>query len=204
MFFRPEDGHGLPHNPFKAVVAPRPIGWISSVDKNGNANLAPYSFFNGVADTPPMVMFSATGLKEYSDATKDSIVNVRETGQFIVNIVSADMKDAMNASSGLFEHGDDEFVHAGLEKEQGHIVDVPFVKGVAAAMECELWKMIDLPGDNTMVIGSVKGIHLNDAYMVDGIFEITKFRPLARCGYRDYATVDETFALNRPYKQKLG
>lgn len=200
MFYRPEDGHGLPHNPFKAIIAPRPIGWISTVDKQGRANLAPYSFFNGVSDDPPMVMFSATGNKETRDDPKDSIANIRDTGQFVVNIVSEALKDAMNTSSGLYDRGDDEFQHAGLEKAEGQTVGVPFVKSAPAALECELWQEIDLPGTAVMIIGKVKGIHLNDAFLRDGIFDVSLFRPLARLGYRDYMVVDSLFTLNRPYQ----
>ena len=100
MFYRPEiDNHGLPHNPFKAIVAPRPVGWISTLDQDGNANLAPYSFFNGVQDIPPMVMYSTTGRKLGIDEEKDSLTNIRETGEFCVSIVSFDLQDAMNISS---------------------------------------------------------------------------------------------------------
>jgi len=200
MFYHPEDGHGLPHNPFKAIIAPRPIGWISTVDAKGRANLAPYSFFNGVSDDPPMVMFCATGDKEFRTETKDSIANVRETGQFVVNIVSEALKDAMNISCGVYDHGDDEFVHAGLEKEMGQVVDVPFVRDAPAALECELWREIDLPGTGIMMIGTVKCIHLNDAFIKDGIFDVSAFKPLARLGYRDYSVVDNLFSLNRPHQ----
>ena len=200
MFYRPEDGHGLPHNPFKAIIAPRPIGWISSTDKDGRANLAPYSFFNGVTDNPPMVMFASTGLKETGEEIKDSVANIRDTGQFIVNIVSEELKDAMNISSGLYARGEDEFERAGLEKAQGQVVNVPFVKDSPAALECLLWKEVDLPKGGVVIFGEVKGVHLNDKFMRDGIFDVTNFRPLARLGYRDYSVVDNVFSLNRPYQ----
>lgn len=200
MFYRPEDGHGLPHNPFKAIIAPRPIGWISTVDTEGRANLAPYSFFNGVSDDPPMVMFASTGNKETRSEIKDSVANIRDTGVFAVNIVSEALKDAMNTSSGLFDRGDDEFLRAGLEKAQGQAVDVPFVKDAPAALECALWREIDLPSGGMIVIGEVKGIHLNDAHIKDGVFDVTLFKPLARLGYRDYAVIETLFSLNRPYQ----
>ena len=101
MFYRPEDGHGLPHNPFNALITPRPIGWISSRAADGNNNLAPYSFFNGVAYTPPQVMFASTGTKDDQPGTKDSLANIEETGVFCVNIVAFEMRDAMNASSEM-------------------------------------------------------------------------------------------------------
>ena len=115
MFYRPEDGHGLPYNPFNAIVTPRPIGWISTQDSAGNRNLAPYSFFNAVAYVPPQVMFSSTGMKSDQDGTKDSVSNIRKTGVFCVNIVEYSMRDAMNASSAAFAKSADEFIKAGLE-----------------------------------------------------------------------------------------
>ena len=200
MFYRPQDGHPLPHNPFKAMIVPRPIGWISTVDKAGRANLAPYSFFNGVSDTPPMVMFSATGTKEGRDEIKDSVANLRESGEFVVNLVSEAMVDAMNVSSGIYGRGDDEFIRAGLEKLPSETVAPPRVAGAPGALECRLWREVELPGGNIVMIGEVTGIHLDDAHLKDGIFDVTSFRPLARLGYRDYAVVDSVFALNRPYQ----
>ncbi len=118
MFYRPKDGHSLPHNPFNAIVTPRPIGWISTRDAQGRDNLAPYSFFNGVAYVPPQVMFASTGTKADVDGTKDSMANIRETGVFCVNVVEYAMRDAMNASSATLPHGADEFGHAGIEKAE--------------------------------------------------------------------------------------
>jgi flavin reductase (DIM6/NTAB) family NADH-FMN oxidoreductase RutF len=200
MFYRPEDGHGLPHNPFKAIISPRPIGWISSLDTAGRANLAPYSFFNGVSDTPPMVMFSATATKEGNDEIKDSVANIRQTGEFVVNVVSAAMQDAMNTSSGIYPHGEDEFVLAGLEKAPGETVTVPRVAGAPAALECKLEREVVLPGGNIVVIGLVSGIFIDEAHLKDGIFDVTSFRPLARLGYMDYTAVEQVFALKRPYQ----
>ena len=118
MFYRPEDGHGLPHNPFNAIVTPRPIGWISTRDTEGRDNLAPYSFFNAIAYVPPQVMFASTGTKDDRNGTKDSVAVIRETGVFCVNIVSAALQDAMNASSATLPAGSDEFAHAKLEKAE--------------------------------------------------------------------------------------
>jgi len=200
MFYRPGiDAHGLPHNPFKAMVAPRPIGWISTVGADGAVNLAPYSFFNALADDPPMVMFSNTGAKPDRDGVKDSVANIRETGAFATNVVGLDMRDPMNASSGAYEAGLDEFDIAGLEKVPCELIAAPRVKGAAGSFECKLWKVVELPGPaNVMVIGQVVGIHIDEAYLTDGIFDVTKVRPLARLGYRDYAAVTEVFTLNRP------
>ena len=139
--------------------------------------------------------------KEITGGVKDSLANVRDTGEFIVNIVGEAMMDAMNASSGVFAHGEDEFEAAGLAKAPGIVVNVPYVRDSPAALECVLWKEIDLPGPNSVIIGEVRGIHLNDAYMKDGLLDVASYRPLARLGYRDYAVVDKTFALNRPYQQ---
>ncbi|MSU91502.1 flavin reductase family protein [Rhodobacteraceae bacterium 2CG4] len=200
MFYRPGlDPHGLPHNPFKAMVAPRPIGWISTRGADGRVNLAPYSFFNALADDPPMVMFSNTGAKPDRDGVKDSVANIRETGEFATNVVGLAQRDAMNASSGAYEAGVDEFALAGLEKAPCELIAPPRVRGAPGAFECKLWKIIELPGRaNVMVIGEVVGIHIDEACLTDGIFDLAKVRPLARLGYRDYSAVTEIFALNRP------
>mgnify|MGYP000704615993 CR=1 FL=1 len=200
MFYRPNiDDHGLPHNPFKAIVSPRPIGWISTVDASGVANLAPYSFFNAVTDNPPMVMFASTGVKPDQAYSKDSVANIRETGEFVVNIVSLKLKDQMNTSSGALAAGVDEFEHAGITKADCNIVKAPRVAASPAALECKLFKIIDLPGtNNVMVLGEVVGVHLDDTVIVNGIFDVTRYMPLARLGYKDYTAVTDIFALERP------
>ncbi len=199
MFYRPADGHGLPHNPFNALITPRPIGWISTRDSQGHDNLAPYSFFNGVAYEPPQVMFSTTSGKADRDGMKDSASIIEEVGVFCVNVVGYEMRDAMNASSAALPAGEDEFIHAGLEKADCSIINAPRVAGAPAALECKLTKMVQLPGEaNTVVFGEVIGIHLRDDCLVDGKFDATKYQPLARMGYRDYAKVDTVFTLARP------
>lgn len=200
MFYRPGiDDHGLPHNPFKAMVSPRPIGWISSQDAQGQVNLAPYSFFNALADAPPMVMFSNTGTKPDQPFAKDSVANIRATGEFVTNIVGLGMRDAMNASSGPYAAGQDEFEIAGLKKAPSELVSPPRVAGAPGAFECKLWKIIELPGAaNVMVIGEVVGVHIDPTMLRDGIFDVLQYNPLARLGYHDYAAVTELFALNRP------
>jgi flavin reductase (DIM6/NTAB) family NADH-FMN oxidoreductase RutF len=200
MFYRPGlDPHGLPHNPFKALVAPRPIGWISTRDAEGSINLAPYSFFNAIADTPPMVMYSSTGRKIGLDEGKDTVANIRATGEFVVNIVSFALRDAMNASSGNYPAGEDEFARAGLTPAPCREVAPPRVAEAPASLECRAWKVIDLPGAaNTLVIGEVVGVHLADAILVEGRVDVTLYQPMARLGYRDYAVVREVFALRRP------
>ncbi len=199
MFYRPEDGHGLPHNPFNALITPRPIGWISSRAADGNNNLAPYSFFNGVAYTPPQVMFASTGTKDDQPGTKDSLANIEETGVFCVNIVAFEMRDAMNASSEMLPEEVDEFSHAGLTPVECDTINCARIEGAPAALECKLTQIVTLPGAaNRVAFGEVTGIHLRDDCLRDGIFDVTRFQPLARMGYRDYTVVRETFSLARP------
>ncbi|MEN9061997.1 MULTISPECIES: flavin reductase family protein [Ponticoccus] len=199
MFYRPEDGHGLPHNPFNAIVSPRPIGWISTRGADGHDNLAPYSFFNAVAYFPPQVMFSSTSAKPDRGDTKDSLAQIRETGVFCVNIVEYAMRDAMNVTSGPWEKGADEFELAGIEKAQCQTIDCPRVAAAPANLECKLTQVVQLPGAaNFAVFGEVTGIHMRDDCLKDGIFDVLSFNPLSRMGYRDYTVVREKFALKRP------
>ncbi len=199
MFYRPEQGHGLPHNPFNAIVTPRPIGWISTRDGNGEDNLAPYSFFNAVAYTPPQVMFASTSAKDDRGDTKDSVANIRETGVFCVNIVEYAMKDQMNLTSGMYPRGDDEFELAGLPKVQCDTIDCARIGSAPANLECRLTQIVKLEGEfNFAVLGEVTGIHMRDDCLKDGLFDVTHFQPLARLGYRDYASVTKVFSLKRP------
>jgi len=192
MFYRPENGHGLPHNPFNAIVTPRPIGWISTRGADGSDNLAPYSFFNAIAYVPPQVMFASTG-------TKDSVANIRETGVFCVNVVSKALLPAMNTSSGLWPRDTDEFTLTGLAREACETIACARVAEAPAALECRVTQMVPLLGhDNTMVIGEVTGIHLRDDCLIDGRFAYETFTPVGRLGYRDYAFVDDPFQLKRP------
>lgn len=198
MFYRPEDGHGLPHNPFNAIVSPRPIGWIATRGAMGD-NLAPYSFFNAVAYVPPQVMFASTSAKPDRDGTKDSVAQIRETGVFCVNIVAHEMRDVMNASSAALEAGVDEFAISGAVKAQCETIDCPRVADAPAALECKLTQIVQLPGEaNHVVFGEVTGVHLRDDCLVDGRFDVLRFNPLARMGYQDYTTVREAFVLKRP------
>jgi len=199
MFYQPKDGHGLPHNPFKAIVSPRPIAWVSTQDTNGVRNLAPYSFFNALADNPPQVMFASTGKKDDQAEGKDSLSNIRATGVFCINIVEESIRDAMNVSSGPLGKDDDEFTAAGLEAAQCDTIDCPRLVGAPASLECRLTQIVPLLGENNfMAIGEVTGVHLRDNCIVDGIFDVTTYRPLSRLGYKDYAVVDNTFTLARP------
>ncbi len=199
MFYRPEDGHGLPHNPFNAIVTPRPIGWISSRGSDGHDNLAPYSFFNACAYVPPQVMFCSTGAKPDRDNTKDSVSQIRETGVFCVNIVEYAMRDAMNASSEWFSKEVDEFEAAGLEKAACQTIDCARVAGAPANLECRLTQIVQLEGpSNFAVFGEVTGIHMRDDCLKDGRFDVLSYNPLSRMGYRDYTVVRELFELQRP------
>ena len=198
MFYRPEDGHGLPHNPFNAIVTPRPIGWISTRSEIGD-NLAPYSFFNAVAYVPPQVMFSSTGSKPDRENGKDSLSQLRETGVFCVNIVEFAMRDVMNQTSGPWEAGTDEFGLAGIEKAECETIDCPRVAHAPASLECKVTQIVQLPGAaNFVTVGEVIGIHMRDDCIVDGIFDVTRYNPLSRMGYQDYTVVRELFSLKRP------
>ena len=199
MFYEPKNGHGLLHNPFNAIVTPRPIGWISTRGADGHDNLAPYSFFNAVAYVPPQVMFASTGTKQDRDGTKDSVANIRETGVFVVNIVSLALKDAMNMTSGTWDKTVDEFTLAALEKVESQTINCARVAAAPAALECKLTQIIQLEGENnTLVLGEVTGVYMSDACLKDGIFDVTSFQPLARLGYKDYTTVSDVFSLKRP------
>ncbi|MGX1496489.1 flavin reductase (DIM6/NTAB) family NADH-FMN oxidoreductase RutF [Labrenzia sp. MBR-25] len=198
MFYETEkNDHGLPHNPFKAIVAPRPIGWISTLDKDGNANLAPYSFFNAVCDTPPIVMFSSSGYK-------DSVSNIDATGEFVCNMASFGLKDEMNQSSAAVAHGVSEFDLAGLEMAASQLVKAPRVAKAVTALECkhlQTQRLKTLTGsetDNYVVFGQVVGIHIDDSILVDGMVDVTLYKPLSRLGYMDYASVTEVFQMGRP------
>jgi flavin reductase (DIM6/NTAB) family NADH-FMN oxidoreductase RutF len=199
MFYKPADGHGLPHNPFNALITPRPIAWVSTQDANGVRNLAPYSFFNGTAYTPPQVMFASTGSKPDQTEGKDSLTNIRETGVFCINVVSQDMRDTMNISTATFDKEVDEFDRAGLTAEQCDTIACPRLVGAPASMECRMTQIVEQLGENNyLIMGEVTGIHMRDDCIVDGKFDVTTFRPLARLGYRDYSVVDNTFTLQRP------
>jgi flavin reductase (DIM6/NTAB) family NADH-FMN oxidoreductase RutF len=199
MYYRPEDGHGLPYNPFNAVVTPRPIGWISTRDAEGRDNLAPYSFFNAVAYVPPQVMFASTSAKEDRGDTKDSVANIRDTGVFCVNIVEYAMRDAMNVTSAALPSGEDEFARAGIEREDCREIACARVAAAPASLECRMTQVVTLAGEaNFMVIGEVVGVHLRDDCMVDGRFDVTRYQPLTRLGYRDYSRITELFSLRRP------
>ena len=199
MFYRPADGHGLPHNPFNAIVTPRPIGWISTRGADGTNNLAPYSFFNAVAYVPPQVMFASTGAKPDREGTKDSVANLRETGVFCVNIVEYAARDAMNQTSGPWDADEDEFALAQVPQAECSEIDCARVADAPASLECRVTQIVRLEGEaNFVTFGEVVGVHMRDDCLKDGIFDVLSFHPLSRMGYRDYTVVRDKFSLKRP------
>lgn len=197
MFYEPSKGHGLPHDPFKALVAPRPIGWISTQAKDGSLNLAPYSFFNALGTNPHLVMFCSEG-------AKDSYTNALETGEFVANLVSSDLIEQMNASSVDAPHGVSEFDYVGLTPEPSRLVRPPRVREAHAALECKVTEILspkDLNGDPTsryMIIGQVVGVYISDDALTDGMFDVVKAGNVARLGYLDFSSVKEVFQRTRP------
>ena len=189
--------HGLRHNPFKALVAPRPIGWISTLSPTGVVNLAPYSYFNAVADVPPMVMFSSTGVKH-------SQINAEATGEFVANIVSFELREAMNATSADVGPEISEAELAGLAMVPSVLVKPPRVARAPAALECKYLKTVALTGrdgvasESVMVIGEVVGVYIADAFIVGGKVDLAKLRPLARLGYADYTLVETVLTMPGP------
>ena len=195
---------GLAFNPFKAIVAPRPIGWVTSVNSKGQVNLAPYSFFNAVAADPPMVFYSANGTHDADGGEKDSLRNVRETGEFVCNLVSWELRQQMNASSTPAPPGVSELEVLHLASLPSRLVKPPRVAQSPAHLECKLHQLVELPADpktgerNIMVIGRVVGVHIDDNYIVGGRFDTARAQPVARLGYNDYAVVTEAFEMKRP------
>jgi flavin reductase (DIM6/NTAB) family NADH-FMN oxidoreductase RutF len=192
-----KNDHGLPHDPFKAIVAPRPIGWITSMSAKGEINLAPYSFFNGISSRPAVVMFSSEGFK-------DSASFIAETGEFVCNLATWDLREAMNATAAPLPRGVNEMSKAGLAPAPSRLVKPPRVAASPCALECKLIRIVtldDLGGarlDCHVVFGQVVGVHIDDRYIVDGRLDSAAMRPIARCGYDEYAVVDEVFSMPRP------
>jgi flavin reductase (DIM6/NTAB) family NADH-FMN oxidoreductase RutF len=197
MFYEPRLGHGLPHDPFKAIVAPRPIGWISTLDAQGRPNLAPYSFFNAVHSRPPMLAFT-------SETMKHSAANAVASGEFVFNLCNRPLFDAMNISSGALPSGESEFAAAGLETAPCRIVRAPRVAASPAALECRVvhaMRLQDVDGkelEGWIIIGQVVGVHIEEAFLRDGRFDTAAAQSVARCGYRDYTVVTELFDALRP------
>ncbi len=202
MFYRPAEGHGLPRDPFNQLVVPRPIGWISSVGRDGHVNLAPFSFFNAVAYVPPQVMFATTGPHSVG-GDKDSLRNIRETGEFVVNLATWSLRDAVNASSAPAPPGVDEFEVAGLTKGAARVVSPPYVAESPVHLECVLTTTVELPTPdpddrNTVVFGEVVGVDIADGAIVEGRVDVLRLDPIARLGYDQYTRVVEVFSMTRP------
>jgi flavin reductase (DIM6/NTAB) family NADH-FMN oxidoreductase RutF len=197
MFYEPRDGHGLPHDPLKAIVAPRPIGWLSTLDAQGRTNLAPYSFTNMIQTHPPMLVFG-------SDGVKHSAANAIATGEFVFNLVTRALFDAMNATSATLAEGEDEFRHAGLEAAPSRLVKPPRVAASPASLECRVVQhgtLRDVDGRDTggvFVIGQVVGVHIAEDALRAGQFDMLAAGTVARCGYRDYTQVTALFSALRP------
>ena len=188
------NAHGLTHDPFYALVVPRPIAWISTLSKSGIANLAPYSFYNAFSHNPHYVAFGSSGKKH-------SLTNIEETGEFVVNMPSFSLHDAMNVSSLTTD--EDEFVLAGIEKASCRLVKPPRVAASPVSMECKYYQTVPLPNDegvvgDYMVIGRVVGIHIADEFIKDGRVDTAAMAPISRLGYAEYATVENIWRMRRP------
>jgi flavin reductase (DIM6/NTAB) family NADH-FMN oxidoreductase RutF len=199
-FYQPKEGHGLAHDPFNAIIAPRPIGWISTKSKEGVLNVAPYSFFNALNYTPPIIGFSSVG-------AKDSLRNAQETGEFCWNLVSKPLVNAMNTTSAPLPPEQSEFLEAGLETAPSKIIDAPRVKVSPVSFECKVTDIVQLKDANGaqceswFVMGEVVGVHINSTLIVDGVYKTLLGEPVMRGGGAgDYYTVDENnlFELLRP------
>ena len=194
------NAHGLSHDPFKAIVSPRPIGWIGTKGADGSHNLAPYSFFNAVSDKPKLVMFSSSG-------RKDSVRNIEETGVFTCSFVSGGLAGQMNMTSVAAGYGESEFEIAGLTPEQGRLVDAPFVAEALAALECRMTEVMrprdvdGQPSESWVVFGQVVGIHIRDDAVRNGRFDMSIARPIGRMGYMDYCDAGDVFEMMRPQRR---
>lgn len=180
---------------------PRPIGWISTISKDGKPNLAPYSQFNNLTFDPPYVMFAANQTPE--GEKKDSTVNAQETGHFVWNLATYDLREAVNITAEQFPYGVDEFERAGLEKEKARLSDVSMVKQSPVRFECSYHSTVRLPGNPPMgtvdiIIGKVEAVHIAEEVLTDGMIDVRKTMPIARCGYYEYAVIKETFEMKIP------
>jgi len=198
MFYEPDKRDPrLRHDPFKAIVAPRPIGWITSISAKNEVNLAPYSYFNGINSRPALVMFASEG-------RKDSVSFIEQTGEFVCNLATWDLREAMNITSAPLPRGVNEMSHAGLEAAPSRLVKPPRVAASPCALECKLIKVVAMetadgkPVDCHVVFGQVVGVHIDDRFIVDGLLDTAAMKPIARCGYDQYAVVESVFSMQRP------
>jgi len=199
-YYEPKNGHGLKHDPFNAIIAPRPIGWISSRDAKGNVNLAPYSFFNGFCYKPPLIGFSST-------SWKDTVQNVRDTGEFVWNLATLDLAKHMNATAAHVAPDVSEFQIAGLTAVPSKLVNAPRVAESPVAFECKLTEIIQLKGANGekanawLTMGEVVAVHIDKAMIRDGVYITALAKPIVRAGRKgDYFTVkpEDMFEMVRP------
>ncbi len=202
MFYDDPTKHNLRHSPFKALIAPRPIAWVSTLSVDGIANIAPYSFFNAVTERPPMIVFAPNGPRP-SGGAKDTLVNIEQTNEFVVNLCGWDLRDQMNLSAAHVPSDVDEFELTGLTRAPSVHIKAPRVAEAPVSLECRFHSRIRLPStnpkaENNVVFGEVVGIHIDDGIIVDGMVDITKYRPIARLGYMDYTVVDDVFEMLRP------
>ncbi len=198
MFYETaKNDHGLPRDPFKAIVVPRPIGWLTSISAKGEINLAPYSFFNAVSEEPPMVMFSSGG-------RKDSISFIEETNEFVCNFANFALREAVSKTGMEFARGIDEMIEAGLDPAPSRLVRPPRVAASPCALECRLLQIVDLrdldgrSSQRFVAFGQVVGVYIDDRFIKDGKLDTAAMQPIARCGYNDYAVVDKVFPMVRP------
>ena len=200
MFYEPKKGIPFDIDPFKSLIFPRPIGWISSVNKKGIANLAPYSYFNAVTDEPPQIMFCANGGSSHYKY-KDSLSNILSTKEFVVNFATSSTRIQMNNSSKDFKPDEDEFILSKLKKKKSKLVRAPSVKDSPVNLECTLVKTIKLKSNlkkiSTMIIGEVIGIYINNKFVKNGRIDSVSMRYIARMGYSEYTTVSSKFNLKR-------
>ena len=201
MFYEPDkNNHGLPFNPYKSIVVPRPIGWISTISRDGIVNLAPYSQFNNLGYDPPYVMFSANAFPG-SGRRKDSVRNATDTGEFVVNMATYDLREAVNITSQFVAPDVDEANLAGLQMVPSLLVKPPRVAASPVHLECKFHGTFALPGNqfdrvHHVVIGRVVGVHIRDDVLTpEGKLDVLKIRPLARLGYFDYTTVVSLFTM---------
>ena len=200
MFYQPKK-NPFSIDPYKSLIFPRPIGWISSIDKKGIVNLAPYSYFNAIADDPPQIMFVA-GASDRSSQKKDTLNNIMATKEFVVNFATSATRNQMNLSSKDIHKDDDEFVLTKLKKRKSRLVKVPSVANSPVNLECKLLKSIKLKSSlrkfSTMVMGEVIGIYIKDSFIEKGRVNSAAMRYVARMGYSEYTTVSSKFKMKRP------
>ena len=200
MFYEPKKGVPFKIDPFKSLIFPRPIGWISSVNKNGVANLAPYSYFNAVTDEPPQIMFCSNGSSTHGKY-KDSLSNILHTKEFVVNFVTTVTRNQMNISSRDFKPDEDEFLLSNLKKKKSKLVKAPSVRDSPVNLECKLVKIIKLQSNSektsTMVVGEVIGVYIKNKFIKNNRVDSVSMKYIARMGYSEYTTISSKFNLKR-------